>query len=203
MHTSERIIAKEQVPLLQRWQADSFDGPGGSELQRRHKLPTAAELETIQRGAYDEGYRTGIAEAQGEARRMAALLQTLSGAIDGMEAELAESLLSLAIELSGQMVRDALLVRRELVIPVVREAIQSLAKSYQRNVLLVNSADAELVHQHLGDELDRTGWKVQIDDRVEAGGCRVESALGDVDATLTERWKQLLASLGRSDAWLA
>jgi flagellar assembly protein FliH len=198
---SERIIAKENLPILTAWKADSFDTPGGT--SQRRKLPTAGEIEAIERRAYEEGYRSGIAEAQQEAKRIAGLLQTLSGAIEAMESDLAESVVTLAVELSRQMVRGALAVRPEVVLPVVREAIESLVESEQRNLLLVNARDADLVRRHLADELAKTGWTVVVDDGVEAGGCRIESAQGDVDATLAERWKQLLSTLGRDDAWLA
>jgi len=37
---------------------------------------------------------------------------------------------------------------------------------------------------------------------MERGGCRIESANSEIDATLDVRWKRIVAALGRDDAWL-
>ncbi len=199
---SERIYAKGALTDVKLWQATSFDDKRPTPAEVIAKLPTAAELEAMQSRARDEAYKAGQTQARAETERLAALAKAFGGALEESQAQLAESLLTLAIDIARQMVRESVAVRPELIIPLVRESIQSLAESHQRNNLHVCAADAELLTERLGDELERNGWKIISDDRIEAGGCRIHSSNGEVDATLAERWKQIMLTLGRSDAWL-
>jgi flagellar assembly protein FliH len=199
---SERLIAKENLSAYHRWEGISFDGPKPGERQSV-VLPTADEVEALTQRAHDEGYAAGLQEARLEGRRLAALGQAFQGAVSGIEAHVADALLGLALDLAQQIIRQSLAVRPELVLPVVTEALRGLAGSYQNNVLLLNPSDAELVGREAGEELTRNNWRIVVDERIEAGGCRIESSTGETDATLSQRWQLAMANLGRSDAWIA
>jgi flagellar assembly protein FliH len=41
------------------------------------------------------------------------------------------------------------------------------------------------------------------DSQMARGGCRLETAQSEIDATLENRWKRVLESLGQSGDWLA
>ena len=51
-------------------------------------------------------------------------------------------------------------------------------------------------------ELHGAVEQVASRDRVERGGCRLEFAGGQVDATIATRWNRVMAQLERGDAWL-
>lgn len=199
---SERLIPKEDLSAYQRWEAISFDDPTPGASQNV-VLPTADEVEAFQQRAHDEGYAAGLLEAREEVRRMAKVVNAFQGAVQGIEAEVAQDLLGLALDLARQIIRQSIAVRPELVLPVVHEALAELAGSYQNNLLLLSPADAELVSRHASEELSKNGWRVIVDERIESGGCRIESDTGEVDATLAQRWQIAMASLGRNDAWIA
>ncbi len=199
---SERLISKENLSAYERWEGISFDGPTPGQKETV-VLPTADEVEALTQLAHDEGYAAGLQAARDEARRLAALGEAFQGAVVAMEATVADSLLGLALDLAQQVIRQSLAVRPELVLPVVKEALRGLSGSFQNNVLLLNPADAELVSRHASEELSRHNWRIVVDERIETGGCRIESSNGEVDATLTQRWQLAMANLGRSDAWIA
>jgi flagellar assembly protein FliH len=160
-------------------------------------------LEAIQQQAHDEGYQAGSERARAEGERLQQLAQHYSQAIATVEESIAEDLLSLALDIAKQLLREALIVKPELILPIVREALASLSEPRQNPVLLLNPADLELVTLRMGDLLAIEGWKVLADERIEAGGCRVESANGEVNATLATRWQRIISTLGRDHAWLA
>jgi flagellar assembly protein FliH len=199
---SERLIPKESLSAYQRWEGISFDGPEPG-ARETVVLPTADEIEALQQRAHDEGFAAGLLEAQQEVRRLAAISGALQGAVSGIEAEVAEALLGLSLDLAQQIIRQSLAIRPELVLPVVQEALRGLAGSYQNNILLLHPADAELVSRHASEELAKNNWRIVVDERIEAGGCRVESSTGEVNATLAQRWQLAMANLGRNDAWIA
>jgi flagellar assembly protein FliH len=199
---SERLIAKENLSAYERWEGISFDGPEPGQRETV-VLPTADEVEALTQRAHDEGYAAGMLEARDEARKLAAVAHSFTGAATGIESTLAEAVLSLSLDLAKQIIRQSLAIRPELVLAVVQEALKGLAGSYQNNVLLLNPADAEAVSRHASEELTKDGWRIVVDERIEAGGCRIESSTGQVDATLAHRWQIVMAQLGSSDAWIS
>ncbi len=202
---SNRVIPKEELAAYKQWEMNSFDkGKTGNKTKEEApvKLPTAAELEAMQQRAQQEGYEMGVQTARDEAIQLNTLITSFSNSMASMENEIAEQLLSLALNIAKQMVRDALTIKPELVLPIVKEAIASLAESKQHTVLRLNSKDIDIVAKHLGDELSHDGWKIIRDDRVAAGGCKIESANGEINATLETRWRRIISNLGINDEWL-
>ena len=200
---SSRLIPKEQLTGFRRWDIGSFDGQRDATPPIAPvKLPTAAELEALQQHAHDEGYRAGFEQARLEGERLRRLTQSFSQAMCGIEETVAEELLTLALDIARQVLREALSVKPELILPVVREAVGALAEPLQSPVLMLHPADVELVRQRLGDELALGGWKVLADERIEPGGCRVESVNGEANATLAIRWQRVIATLNCNHSWL-
>jgi flagellar assembly protein FliH len=115
---------------------------------------------------------------------------------------MAQSLLKLAIDLARQVVRESIAVKPDLLIPVVNEALSGLARTADPGGMYVNPADLAMLEERLGDALAHAGWKPFADERVERGGCRLEFAGGQVDATVATRWARVMSQLERQDAWL-
>ena len=70
-------------------------------------------------------------------------------------------------------------------------------------LLFLNPDDHVLVKDKIGDELTKMGWLLTDDNQLEPGGCRVETANNQIDASLPTRWQRLLAALGKQSDWLA
>lgn len=203
---SSNIIPKEQLSAYQRWELNSFDEKAVAEVGPAVVLPTAEEIEHIQQQASREGYSAGYQEGKGkvdaELARLVQMMSALDGALQRLDEEMSQSLLSLALDISKQILRETLRVKPELVLPVIREAVGSLPQANQHPHLKLNPDDAALVRSLMEDELSHFHWKLIEDSNVERGGCRVETANSEVDATLENRWKRMLAALGREGAWL-
>jgi flagellar assembly protein FliH len=202
---SSNIIPKEQLSAYQRWELNSLDGPASS-MVSTVPLPTAEEVENIHQQAYQEGfaagYREGKDKVDAELARLAQLMSALDGALGKFDETLTQNLLALALDVARQMLREALRVRPELVIPVIREAVNSLPQAGQHPHLKLHPEDAALVRSLMADELNHFHWKLIEDGRVERGGCRVETANSEIDATMENRWKRILVALGSEGAWL-
>lgn len=203
---SSNIIPKEQLSAYQRWELNSLDEKGVAEVGPAVVLPTAEAIENIQRQASSEGYNAGYQEGRGkvdaELARLVQMMSALDGALQRLDEELSQSLLSLALDVSRQMLREALRVRPELVLPVIREAVNSLPQASQHPHLKLHPEDAALVRSLMADELNHFHWKLIEDSRVERGGCRVETMNSEIDATMGNRWERILVALGREGAWL-
>lgn len=182
------------------------------------QLPTAAELEALREGARAEGYAEGLeegraaghaeayeagrAEVAAEMESLRAIAQTFSGAVAAADETIASDVLDLALHLARSMVRTAFTVRPELVIPIVREAIDYLPVLQQPAILALNPDDVEIVRAALSDELDKGGWRVVADPQVGRGGCKVDTASNQIDAQASARWARLAHALGKNVEWL-
>lgn len=206
---SEIVTPKEQLTAYQRWELPSFDSDG---VAGRHpqvavsNLPTAAELEKLHQQAHEEGYRAGHAEglqrALRESSQIVEVMANLERQLKQVDQQMVQTLLDLALEVSRQMVRQALQVKPELLFNVVQEAVASLPHFNHPAHLVLHPDDAALVRSGMGDQLAHSGWKIFEDRQMARGGCRVETAHSQIDATLSKRWQQIVASIGQENHWL-
>lgn len=206
------IIPKEQQSAYQRWELDALDEPGG--VAAGVALPTAEAIEQIHQQAQqagfqegleqgrEQGYREGREEARLEAQRLDQLLAGVREALRQIDQDVAQNVLDLALDISRQMLRQALQVKPELVLPVVREALASMPQANQHPQLFLNPRDAALVRSMLESELAHGHWRVVEDGQIASGGCRLETAHSDLDATLENRWQRVVEALGQSRDWL-
>jgi flagellar assembly protein FliH len=209
--SESKIIPKEQLTAYQRWELESLhdSAPKQAELQ----LPTADEIQQIQQQAWNEGFSTGKAEGyqaglrdgrergMEDSRRMHALFSALDMSLQQFEQKLVNDVLGLTLDISRQILRESLNAKPELVLAVVREAVASLPQSGQPVQLRLHPADALLVRELMPAELAHEPLRIIEDDRLERGGCQVQSPNSELDATLETRWQRLVKSLGRQDAW--
>lgn len=199
-------IPKEQLSAYQRWEMSSFDQKPPEDLAVDGiKLPTAEDIERIQQQAYQEGFAAGMRDgrAQGEvfSLHMKDLLTELDRSLQRFEGAMAEEILDLALEVARQLVRQSIRANPELVLTVVREAIESLPQLTEHPVLILHPEDAKHVRQMLAYEYQESVWRVVEDLHMERGGCRVETSESEIDATLESRWKRIVAVLGYDASW--
>ncbi|MCS7100918.1 MAG: FliH/SctL family protein [Burkholderiaceae bacterium] len=161
----------------------------------------AAERE---RQAYERGLAQGRAEgaAQERQRRLqqAAQLEALCGSLRARFAELegagADALLDCALAIARQVLRQELATRRETLLPVAREAVSLVIDSQTQPRIYVHPDDYALLAAELQGDALLKGCQFIADAGIERGGCRVETALSEVDATVATRWRRVLAALG-------
>ncbi len=203
---SNAVTPKEHLTAYQRWELPAFDMVEKAGTAPTISLPTAAQLEHIHIQAHEEGYQAGYAEglkqAGTEAQRMEKMLESLNKELQQVNQQIAQDLLNLALEISKQMLQQALKIKPELLLNVVRAAINELPYFNQNAHLVLHSDDAALLRTSMGEQLLHTGWKIFEDNQIERGGCRVETAHSQIDATLPKRWQRVVASIGQENAWL-
>jgi flagellar assembly protein FliH len=210
-------LPKEQQSAYQRWEMASFGDERPSVVAKRPppiELPTEATVAAIREEArlagfdagHAAGYADGLAIGREQSQRELAALQAVAanftGALAAADDIIANDVLELALHLAKGMLKNALEVKPELLIPVVREAIEYLPVLQQPALLLLNPADAQLVRDGIGEELDKGGWRVVEDAQIGRGGCRIDTASNQIDAQAASRWARLTSALGKNIDWL-
>jgi flagellar assembly protein FliH len=200
---SNSAIPKEQATTYERLEFTNFERAGTFSQSGKNKqnvvLPTAAQLEEMQRQAHEEGYQAGYSEG---AQCITALLDTLQQALQQVDQSIAQDLLNLSLEVAQKMVQQAFKTKPEILLNIINEAISSLPHFNQSAHLLLHPDDAALVRASLGEKLTHSGWKVFEDPKIARGGVRVETAHSQIDATLENRWKRIVAAIGQDSTWI-
>lgn len=158
---------------------------------------------------HDEGYAAGLEAGLREGREAArieaaalhAVLQECTRAVAGLHESVGPALLHLAREMARQIVRAELKLQPELIAAVVRDVMDTDAATQCAATVYLHPEDAALVASHAGDALADSGWRVAVDESLARGGCRVQSAYGDIDATLQTRWREICAAAGGDTPW--
>lgn len=185
-------------------------------------LPSVEELEAMREAARQDGYVQGLEEgratghaegyadgarqgkqqAEQELEHLRAIAATFSDAVNAADETIAGDVLELALRLARGMVRTAFDVRPELILEVVRDAIDRLPALQQPAVMTLNPEDAVLVREGMAEELAKGGWRVVEDSQIARGGCKVETASNQIDAQAQARWQRLTHALGANVDWL-
>jgi flagellar assembly protein FliH len=211
-------IPKEQQSAYQRWEMNSFGDERPSVVAKRPQapaLPTQDVIAGIEEEArligyeaghaagYADGLAIGRAAAAAELEQLQSLALTFSGALAAADEAIAADVLELALHLARGMLRCALEVKPELIIPLVREAIGYLPVLQQPALLQLNPADAAIIRAAMGEELDKGGWRLVEDAQIGRGGCKIDTASNQIDAQAASRWARLTAALGKNNVeWL-
>lgn len=215
---SRTVIPKEQLSAYQRWEMASFgnDKPvSPPDLPEQIALPTAEQIAAIHETARLQGYADGLREGhaagliQGRSKAAAErdLLLEIAAAFKDQVARadelIAKDLMDLALDLSKAMLKNALKIRPELVLPIVSEAIHYLPSLAPPALLFLNHDDATLVREQLGTALSEAGWRIIDEPSMQRGGCRIETGSNQIDATTESRWLRIAGALDSQTDWLA
>lgn len=214
---SDTLIPKEQQSAYQRYEMNSFgdtrpSARAASAAQiSRVTIEEQAEIrEAAQERGYaiglvegrSDGLRQGLADAAAETAHLRSIVVALGSEATRADELIATDLLRLALDLAKAMLKTSLSVRPELVLPIVSEAIRYLPMLQQPAVLFLHAEDVMLVNEHMRDELAKAGWRVAEDLQMQRGGCRIDTASNQIDATVETRWQRLAEALGQNSEWL-
>ena len=195
---------ESKLTAWERWELASFEGSPTKTRTAQHEPaavpPTAEDIERIKQQAQQAGYAAGQAQARAEAQRLGVVVKQLDAALAGFEQQVAEDLLGLALELARQVVRGAIVAKPELALEVIREALAQMPHPHA--AIHLHPEDASLARLHLGDQLAHAGHRIHEDPRLPRGGCLIEAAGSQIDASMATRWRRIAESLGATSEWL-
>lgn len=168
------------------------------------QLPTAADIEAMFEDARRDGFAAGFAEgaeqARQQAQRIAGVADDLESALARLDDDVAESVVALAVEIARRMVRRTLAEAPEGITDIVRDALNQLP--HTQVTINLHPADLALVREYLAEQPGHPQHRLIEDPTVTQGGCRLQAAGTEIDATVETRWRRILEGLVRHDtAW--
>jgi len=158
----------------------------------------ASGVQTGRAAGHKEGHTAGLAEgraiASEHAERLAALTAELAQGLRALEENMGQALLTLALTVAQKIVGDTLAQHPEAILDCLREALH-LESNAAPLRLWLHPDDLEIVNAHLPDEWRGRDCRLVGETSIARGGCRVETAFGEIDATLEARWRQAVTAL--------
>ena len=211
--SNPKIIRAADVEKLSNYQPRDMTGAARQQQQVKPKKAqmTAAELEKLQKQAYEEafeqgkkeGFEFGHNEALEQYRSQLAekteLLDKLLSGLDKPFENLDDQVENEVVELVISMVRQ--LIRREIkmdpghIAGVVREAMSALPVANREVTLVLNPEDAAVIREVFTISEKEQGWNIVEDPVLNRGGCKVLAGDSQIDATLESRLDALIAPL--------
>lgn len=201
-----RFIPREELGECAAWTPEAFHDdattvPGGFGGSAE---ATAARSDRARQAGYQDGYRDGLAAlesfkrsfAQQMSERIGQLVHAFDEQMLALEQEMARAIADTAAQLARQVVRDELVQDPQRIARVAQEALDALLLSTRHVTIHVHPDDEPLVKGGAGDAIAARGARLVADASIARGGCRVESDIGVIDATVATRWARALGALG-------
>ena len=202
--TPLKQVTPNQATAFEQWEVVELAASAGEAATPA--MEAEAELARLRDAARAEGYAEGLAAGRVEGEqacgRMKQLAESFGTTLDNFDFRLADMVLELSLDVARQVVAGELAVRPERILDVVNLALKQMAETSREARLLLNPDDAALVRPHLDQVLDKNRLRIVEDVRIVRGGCLIETAQGDLDATLPGRWRQVVQVLGSNKNWL-
>lgn len=179
-------------------EASPLTPPADPEAQAQRLLAEAeARRQHLEREAYEEGFRQGLQDGrevglkglEEVSCRLAGLLQDLSRLTARLYEEREKELVRLAMVVARQVVGWELRTDPGRVRHLLGQALGAL--THREGLRLhLHPRDLEALRE-AGREEWPPGVEVVADASLTPGGFRLETALGELDATLPSRWEQV------------
>ncbi|MFC1745512.1 FliH/SctL family protein [Candidatus Riflebacteria bacterium] len=178
------------------------------------KEESRLETEKIKRDAYEEGFSQGEAEgfSKGESdglsegrleftaliREVQLIIDELKSSRYGLLVSSEKQMVKLAMSIARKIVSYESKVNPEVILHNLKSAIRRLSEG-EKAVIRLNQKDKSLVDYHkkelLGSLRSMENVKIVVDDLIQAGGCLIETDLGNIDATIDSQMEILEARL--------
>lgn len=170
--------------------------------QAQASAPPQMALAEIEREAFASGYaqgekagfETGAHRAEAMLRRLAATIDELTTLRRSLVAQTERELVQLALAVARRIVNREVSIDRDLVVTIARIALERLGGATTATIRLHPDDYAAVVERH-GEAWAGVRVQVVADDSISRGGCKVESEVGFIDASIDAQFAEIAGEL--------
>ncbi len=174
----------------------------GKEIQWEAETKINTQVTEARQGAYDQGYKDGYSQGAAEVNRLIKRLKVvIEGAIDKREdiIQSAEEQIVNIILLSIRKIVKIISTEQEgVVIENIRAALRKI-RGKETITIRINTDDLELTTEHKDEFIsmveDLKHVTILEDNRVERGGCIIETDFGSIDARIMVQLEEIIEKI--------
>lgn len=202
---SRKIISGDKIADMARWEPPGVGAKASFKDQyekRRQELlehELAAARETGFRQGYEQGVAEGIATGSREVNlrinHLESLLRVMTEPLERFDEHVEEQLTRLAILIAKQVIRREIKTDPGQIVAVVREAVSVLPLSAHKIRIFLHPEDALVVRNILPSGVNSSNWEIIDDPVMSRGGCRVDTEMSHIDATVESRLSAIATTL--------
>jgi flagellar assembly protein FliH len=167
--------------------------------------PAVARSDKEIEEAYAKGRRDALDDAgkdlESAARALASAAEEISRLRDSLAKNSSQDMLRLVMTIAEQIIRREVSADPQVVLAIIENALQSSVRSDQYRIR-VNPEDLEHVTQQkplfLASISGLKNLSIEADAAISRGGCRVDSDLGEVDATIETQLESIQQALNEA-----
>lgn len=203
----KRLISDDAAHNFQNWHAPVVEGSTDANGFTNGRLPTAEEIQALQKQAYDEafqqghkeGHQQGLTVAREEYQKRLDLfdgyLSLFKDPLKKLDNEVEENIVKLSLLMARHIIRRDLKQEPGEIVAVVREAIKVIPDSAERSRIFLHPEDAELVREAFSLKDDEISWRIEEDILLMRGDCRIETESSIIDASIESRLSAIAAQM--------
>jgi flagellar assembly protein FliH len=182
----------------------------GRAVQSRRPGKTVAEIEDVERRAYEEafaqGREAGVAAARAETQqalnqlktqvtKLESVLGMLGAPLQQVNEEVEQQLMALALSIARQLVRRELKTDPAQVIAIIRETVGLLPAAARDVRVHLHPEDAAVVRERLAAPTADRAWTIVEDPVMTRGGCKVTTDTALIDARVETRLNEMISAM--------
>ncbi|MDB6059917.1 MAG: hypothetical protein JWM78_20 [Verrucomicrobiaceae bacterium] len=145
---------------------------------------------------YEQGMQEGRAAARAELAQQVAelrtVMQNLFDPIAEQSAAIETAMTQLSLDIARAVLNREPALPAEQLLPIVRRAVRELPVGERNITVVLNSQQLELVRDHADWP---PNWRLQSDNRLDRGGCKVITEHSLVDFSIELRFRQIAAQM--------
>ena len=166
-------------------------------------IPTAEDIEALIAQSREEGFAAGHAEgfAQGAdevSRALGVLTQMsheLAEPLQFLDQEIASMVADLVALVAKNLIRRQLAVEPDEIVGIVQDAVKQLPLSQREIAVHLHPKDLDIIQRVYRDQEQSLPWVLNADPTITQGGCMVETAVSQIDASVESRVAQIVATM--------
>jgi len=200
----DNAVNRWELPAIEKTTSASGLNRG---FARSSAPPTAAEIEIIQKQAWQEGfdqgyadgtskgYKSGIGDAKEVVDSLYGILESLDKPVRLFNEQVMEELVAVIRAVARQLVRREIHQDPGQLIAVVREAVNALPFSSQQIQIRLHPEDAAVIREVLALDNNAPIWELIEDLALNRGDVHLVGDTSKVDGRLETRLNTLIAGM--------
>lgn len=217
---SQTAYDRYELPNVKTRQQQKQEQAGVLTARQLEELQKQAYEEGLQQGkdeghvigvqqGIEEGRQQGLLEGREEVahivKRFEQIMHFLTQPVEQINQDVEQELLSLAMATAKQIIRREIHTNPGQIVAVIKEAIAALPSGLNRIKVFLHPADAEIAREHLqlssandsnhAEDSITDLWTIIEEPILTRGGCRIETAVSQIDATIETRLAEIAAQI--------